>query len=338
MALMPLLASAQTTRTGALKDETMTLERAEKLVPRLPMHPQKSLIHSNAPVIDTLETSDPRVQMVIFEDHTWVYIKNGMEDTEIFQTRWDEKAVNPFHKTVADLPPKVTLFLVDSLSDFVVPHQTKVFSKFGRRRGRQHMGVDLPYPTGTPVHAAFDGKVRVSMYYKGFGNVIIIRHENGLETVYGHLSKRLKEPGDWVHAGDVIGLGGSTGRSTGPHLHFETRYQGLAFDPQWIIDFEKGKLRQSVFVLKKKYLDPNSQYVPESDDEEEEIYGEDERIQAEAERKAKELAAAQYYKIKSGDTLGAIAIRYHTSVNAICRLNGITPKTTLKIGRTIRVK
>ena len=157
------------------------------------------------------------------------------------------------------------------------------------------------------------------------------------------------KPGDWVTAGDVIGLGGSTGRSTGAHLHFETRYQGYAFDPQWLIDFESGILRHRLFVLKKRYLNAASRYVPESDEEDYLIMQEDSVAysaraaeiaarEAEEARKAAELAKAQYHKIKSGDTLGALAVKYHTTVKKICSLNGITPTATLRIGRSLRVR
>ena len=105
------------------------------------------------------------------------------------------------------------------------PYVGKVYSKFGYRRGRRHQGTDIPLKSGTPVAAAFDGRVRMSSYVSGYGNLVILRHENGLETFYGHLSKRQVSVGDWVRAGDIVGLGGSTGRSSGPHLHFETRYK-----------------------------------------------------------------------------------------------------------------
>ena len=177
------------------------------------------------------------------------------------------------------------------------------------------------------------------MYYKGYGNIIILRHENGLETFYGHMSKRNVEPGQWVHAGDVIGLGGSTGRSTGPHLHFETRYEGHCFDPERIVDFESGKLRRNVLVLKRSQLSTHSRYVPSKIDEEEEIYMTDEQVKAEEERIQAERNAMKYHTIRQGDTLGGIARKYGTSVSRICSLNNnLTPNTVLKLGRKIRVK
>ena len=159
---------------------------------------------------------------------------------------------------------------------------------------------------------------------------MIIRHENGLETFYGHLSERKVGENDWVNAGDVIGLGGSTGRSTGPHLHFETRYKGFAFDPQWLIDFKTGDLRHRLFVLKKKYFSPYSNYEQDFEDE---FKNEEDDRREEAER-----AAMRFHTVKSGDTLGRIAINNGTTVSAICKLNGIKPDTVLKIGRKLRVK
>ena len=199
------------------------------------------------------------------------------------------------------------------------------------------MGVDLPYPHGTPVKAAFDGRVRASLYYKGYGNLIVIRHENGLETVYGHLSRRDVKTGDWVRSGDVIGLGGSTGRSSGPHLHFETRYRGYAFDPQWIADFETGKLRKNVFVLRRSYLSASSHYVPESIDEEEDIYGGDEKIIEEEKRIAAEKAAMRYHTVKSGETVSGICVKEHVSQAKIKQLNPGMNLDRISIGQKIRV-
>lgn len=319
----------------------MTMKRAELLVPRPAKKPVKSLIPSEqAPAIDTLDTSDPRVKLVLRSDKTWEYVKDfsSISKDDVYAEAWNVNSVNPYKTPLADLPPRVTLWLVDSASAWKCPNQTAVFSKFGRRRGRQHMGVDLPLQTGTPVYAAFDGRVRFSSYNRGYGNVVIVRHPNGLETTYAHLSRRDVSAGDWVRAGDVVGLGGNTGRSTGPHLHFETRYMGYAFDPQWMIDFDRGELRSGVFVLRSKYLVPGSSYIPQSEEEEDEIYRTEEEERAEAARIAAELAAAKYHKLSSGETLSGLAVKYHTTVGEICRLNGITPKTTIKIGQTLRVR
>ena len=289
--------------------------------------------------VDTLDIQDGRLLLVLKDDHTWYYIKNFkmMEQDSTFVKDWVPNSTNPYRTPLDSLPLRNSICLVDSASSFVCPNQVKVFSRFGMRRGRRHQGVDLPLKTGTPVVTAFDGRVRASTYNSGYGNLVIIRHENGLETYYGHLSKREVEVGDWVRAGDEIGLGGSTGRSTGPHLHFETRYQGFAFDPEWIADYETGQLRKNVFVLRRSYLNANSHYTPESIDEEDEIYADQEKIVEEEKRIAAEQAAIRYYTVRDGDNLSKIAQRQGKSLNAILRLNpGINPDK-LSIGQRIRV-
>ena len=333
LALLPLMAGAQGRR--------LTIKEAESLIPREIRKPVKSMIPGEKHIShDTLDTSDPAIKLILCNDGTWHYARDirAMADSAVFRKAWKTGEINPYNTRLQDLPWRVTLCLADSASRFCCPRQIKVFSPFGWRRRRNHMGVDLPLPVGTPVYAAFDGRVRCSFYNRGYGNVVVVRHASGLETTYAHLSERKVAAGDYVCAGDVIGLGGSTGRSTGPHLHFETRYEGYAFDPQWLIDFETGTLRHGYFVLKRNHLSTTSKYYPESEAEEEEIYKTEEEERAEAERIAKEMAAAKYHTIQSGDTLLGLAAKYHTSVNAICKLNGITPTTTLKIGKKLRVK
>lgn len=317
-----------------------TKAQAELIIPRPLLQPVKSMIPSNAGAIDTLDTANPLVKLVLYSDNTWKYIKDGnqLKTEDYFTQNWDTNAMDPYGVSFSSLPDKVTLWLIDHPTDFCCPNQVKVFSKFGVRHKRRHQGCDLPLKTGDPVRAAFAGKVRISEYSRGYGNLIVIRHENGLETAYGHLSKRQVEVGSWVSAGDIIGLGGSTGRSSGPHLHFETRYKGYAFDPEWLIDFETGTLRSGVFTLNKRYLNEHSNYFPESEQEEEEILlAEVEDREAEA-KKAAEQAARQFHTIKSGDTLGALAVRYHTTVRQLCSWNGIKQTSTLRIGQRLRVK
>ena len=175
--------------------------------------------------------------------------------------------------------------------------------------------------------------MRISSYNKGgYGNLVIIRHDNGLETWHGHLSERMVKAGDTVHAGQIIGLGGDTGRSTGPHLHYEMRYSGQPFDPERLINFQTGELRRDLFLLKRSYFDVNSR-AGLQDFEDEELGDKEIAEEAKKQAAAKEI----YHKIKSGDTLGGLALRYGVSVDKICRLNGITRKTVLRIGRTLRI-
>ena len=287
-------------------------------------------------VIDTLTTDNDAVQVILYSDNSWKYIRNReiAKDSTIFEKYWDTTTLFPYREVdMSGMPKSVVIDLVDSLTCYHCPYQGTVHphGKYGPRRRRQHQGVDLPLKTGDPVYATFCGRVRISQYNKGgYGNLVIIRHDNGLETYYGHLSERMVEPGQWVEAGQIIGLGGSTGRSTGPHLHFETRYYGQSFDPERLIDFKNGTLSRETFLLKKSFF---SIYSNAGQDFEDEIANEEQD-----KKEAAEKAAMKYYKIRSGDTLGAIARRHGTTVANLCRLNGIKSTTILRIGRSLRVR
>lgn len=308
--------------------------KAVLTVPRPAFEPVKPLVANPSDPIDTLDTVNEYIKVLLYADNTWQYYKmpSYVALSGVFEEAWNTSKVNPYDVKQEDLPYSWSLWLVDSLSQYSCPFKGPLHSrgKFGIRRGRRHQGVDIPLKVGDPIYATFTGKVRYSKYSGGYGNVIIIRHENGIETFYAHLSKRNVQEGDWVNAGDVIGLGGNTGRSTGPHLHFETRYNGFAFDPQWLINFETGELRHRLFLLKKKYFSPYHCYEQDFEDE---WKNEEEDKKEEAER-----AAMRWHTIKSGDTLGALAIKYDTTISAICRLNNISSRTTLKIGRRLRVR
>jgi murein DD-endopeptidase MepM/ murein hydrolase activator NlpD len=284
-------------------------------------------------VIDTLPTENEALRIVLFNDNTWRYVlsENYKQDANVFSDHWNVESTHAYNDVeISSLPETVALQLVDSLKSYHHPFKGRISSRYGLRRGRPHQGVDLPLKVGDPVYATFDGKVRLSKAAGNYGNLVIIRHNNGLETYYAHLSSRSVEAGEWVVAGQQIGLGGSTGRSSGPHLHYEVRYRGQSFDPERIIDFSTGDLRRSELLLKRRYFSIYAKYEQDFDDELEA------EKQEEAERKA--AAAIQYHTIRSGDTLGALARKYGTTVTRICQLNGIKSTTILSIGRRLRVR
>ena len=279
---------------------------------RLRLRPTKieSIFDTNGlTVLDTLATENDAVQVILYSNNSWKYVLNRevAKDSTIFEKYWDTTTLFPYKEVdMSEMPKSVVIDLVDSLTSYHCPYQGSVHprGKYGPRRRRQHQGVDLPLKTGDPVYATFCGRVRISQYNRGgYGNLVIIRHDNGLETYYGHLSERLVEPDQWVEAGQIIGLGGSTGRSTGPHLHFETRYYGQSFDPERLIDFKNGTLSRETFLLKKSFF---SIYSNAGQDFEDEIANEEQD-----KKEAAEKAAMKYYKIRSGDTLGGIARDEH---------------------------
>lgn len=178
---------------------------------------------------------------------------------EVYGQFWESDLVNPYG-TVA-LPETKDI----DVSGYCHPVPGAVTSPYGYRRRfrRVHRGTDLRLSVGDTVRAAFDGKVRLTKYERrGYGYYVVMRHDNGMETVYGHLSRFLVKPDQWVKAGDPIALGGNTGRSTGPHLHFETRYMGVAINPAAIIDFENGVTHKDVFTFNKKEVDKSQNYKP----------------------------------------------------------------------------
>ena len=281
-----------------------------------------------------------------------------MDTDDIFGSFWDTTQVFAYKSVeLEDLPETQDIQLISEYKDFCPPYVGNIRSRYGTRGSRSHNGVDITLKTGDPVYAAFDGKVRYSRYnYGGFGNLVIIRHENGLETWYAHLSKRNVNVNDYVKAGDLIGLGGSTGRSTGPHLHFEVRYCDQTFDPERLFDFEFGELKYQTFALEKSYFSIRSRETDQLEDyddfdniaafveeEGDDLSPEDILAYISEEEKAKReeeyrKSLEVYHTIKSGDILGTIARKYGVTIDQICRLNNISRTTILYPNRTLRIK
>lgn len=242
---------------------------------------------------------------------------------------WDTTAANPYKFNESFKSDSVTIQLLSESEQFVVPFKGPLTSLFGWRKYRPHYGTDINLETGDTIMAAFDGMVRLAKVYYGYGNCVIIRHKNGLETVYAHLSKIKVETGQQVTAGTVIGLGGNTGHSYGSHLHFEIRYLGQALDTQDFIDYEKGCLKTNCFTLRK--CDVENKYD----------------LRALHTRHRSDVGMAKgknyggksgskSYKVRKGDTLSAIAKRRGTTVKALCKKNGLKPTSKLRIGQVLR--
>lgn len=229
-----------------------------------------------------------------------------------YYSLWDSWNINPYEVDPAKFADTVHLQLFDSIeaAGWSPPlDDTPITSNFGSRRFRWHYGTDLELDKGDSVRTMFDGIVRIKKYDpSGYGYYLLVRHKNGLETLYGHLSKQLVEVGDVVEAGEVIGLGGSTGRSSGPHLHFEFRYEGNPLNPEKIYDFEGNMLTMDSLSISPATF----AYV-------------------------KEARKIHFHRVRSGDTLSEISDRYGVSINQLCRLNGIRRSSVLRIGQRLRV-
>ena len=288
----------------------------------------------SAIVVDTLPTADKSLSIVLFNDNSWRYIRTAEieADSTAFTRHWDTEKISPYREVaLSSIPSAVPIRLVDSLRAYRYPIKGRITSRYGLRRKVNHNGIDIALKVGDTICSAFDGRVRFSKATEtGYGTLIIVRHDNGIETYHGHLSKRLVEAGERVVAGQPIALGGNSGRSTGPHIHFECRYMGQSFDPERIIDFRTGDLRRDHLLLKRSYFSIYSKYEQDWNGE---------KVLADADKKEAELSAERrYYKVRPGDYLGLIAKRNYTTVSAICRLNGIKADAVLPIGKVLRVK
>ena len=231
-------------------------------------------------------------------------------------------SLNPIRGASAVIPSRYEI----SLKEFVYPLDgiRRINSGYGYRRRfrRMHYGVDIDLNRGDTVRATFSGRVRlVDIDDRGYGKYVVIRHPNGLETLYGHLSKQLVKENTVVHAGDAIGLGGSTGRSTGPHLHYETRFMGIALNPQQLIDFASGAPRNEMYVYAKgrsTRSNSSSQYRASNTKTRDNSF--------------------KTYRVRKGDTLSHIAKKTGTSVAQIRRLNPKLRKSSMiRPGEVIRV-
>ncbi len=236
-----------------------------------------------------------------------------MEDhpaEDIYNKIWTSERLNPYQTPIDSLPDSTII----DVSGFVMPWEGYITSKFGPRKYRMHYGTDIKLQVGDTVRAAFNGQVRIVDYEpRGYGHYVVIRHDNGLETVYAHMTQPLCEINDRVFAGDIIGLGGNTGRSTGSHLHFEIRYLGNAIDTELLIDYNTHEMKDSTYLITKK-----------------QTFYHQKQIQS--------YSGAKYVTVRSGDSLSVIARRNGTTVSALCKLNGIKPTTVIRIGQRLRVR
>lgn len=223
---------------------------------------------------------------------------------------WNTKNPNCYSRSLAEGDSTVLLELINRNQEcgFHIPFDGVVTSRFGWRDGRNHNGIDIDLEVWEPVHSAFPGKVRFAGFAGGWGRLVIVRHFNGLETFYAHLHRFKVAVGDEVEAGSIVGLGGSSGHSTGSHLHFEVRYKGIPIDPSHLISWKENSLICDTLVLQKRRWSYAS--YP---------YG------------------TRMHTVARGDHLYGIAERYGTSIDRLCELNGISRRKYLRVGQQLLV-
>ncbi len=225
------------------------------------------------------------------------------------------------HRYDVELPEEYKI----DLRHFCMPTpSTRITSDYGYRASfrRQHKGLDIKVYIGDTIRSAFGGKVRIVDYERrGYGNYVVIRHPNGLETIYGHLSKHLVRENQIVEAGEPIGLGGNTGRSTGSHLHFETRFLGQAINPAEIFDFVAQDVTGDYYIFRSGKKGEEAEEVEET---------------VAARPRPVARPRSKVHRVKSGENLSVIAAKHGTTVAKLCKLNGLSRKSTLRPGQVIR--
>ena len=273
-----------------------------------------SIVSEDTSELDMGEQHLVEVSEEVLIDSTWIRIAG-------YYSIWDTRNINPYRMDGRQLKDTVDIRLYDPNSnrEYNMPlEKTPITSHFGRRGGRWHYGTDIDLDTGDSIYAAFDGVIRINKWDGGgYGNYIVVRHYNGLETLYGHMSKAIAQPGQFVKAGELIGLGGSTGRSSGPHLHYEVRYQGNPLDPEHIYDFPDYLLKGESFKITSAVFN---------------YYNRAKKGTVSGGRKT------QYHQIRKGDTLSGIAKKYGLSASKIAKLNGMSTRSTLRVGKRLRIR
>ena len=300
--------------------------------------------HSHASIPDTINVSYEVSEMDTLDGLIEEVTNDSLlsNDETFYHNIWNSTQIKYPLNT---LPPKdvtITIRLADAFDHpFVTPAIGKVISKFGRRGRRMHTGTDIKLNSGDTVRCAFDGKVRLAKRFSGYGNLVLVRHSNGLETLYGHLKTIKVNVNDTIKAGDLIGLGGRTGRATCDHLHFETRLFGEPFDSQKYIDFNNYALRSNHVYYKNKQLEihpDNFDRKPVVKDPPAVVQNTDlHQEKTSAQPKATAKAVPTKHVIRKGDNLWVIAKKYNTSVKKLCAANNITAQKTLKVGSVLRI-
>ena len=275
-----------------------------------------TLNNGNAEIVEMSEE--------VLIDSSWVKVAG-------YYSIWDTHSVNPYRVDGRSYRDSLKLKLTDLLRQRYAKMPlatTPVTSGFAFRGYRWHYGMDLDLETGDSVKSAFDGVVRISAWDGGgYGNYILVRHYNGLETIYGHLSKSLVSVGTFVKAGQLIGYGGSTGRSTGSHLHFEVRYQGNPINPALMYDFPDYKLRKDNFTITAALFNYYSRAIGR---------GRSRSRYSSSSGRPSRARQVVSHKVRSGDTMSEVAERYGVRVSTLKKLNpGVK---TLQPGRKLRIK
>ncbi len=240
---------------------------------------------------------------------------------------WDTTVYNPY-KTIAVTEFPINITFSDSTYASPVPHEKVITSRYGWRRGRPHKGIDIDLVTGDSVVSVLDGIVRFARYSRGHGKTVVVRHFNGLETTYAHLSHIAVKANDTLKKGQYLGKGGNTGRSTGSHLHLVTSYKGEYIHPEYLFNFDAtNTIRSQDLWVTHKWT--RTTYHSSRGLAKLSLFNTKEEALASLEKQRK------VYVVRKGDTLSRISKRNQTSIASICRTNKIKRTSTLRIGQKL---
>lgn len=254
---------------------------------------------------------------------------SGNNDKDWISDHWNTKVFNPYKNHTKEYPLQIKFD--DSTYASPIFGEKVVTSRYGWRNRRPHKGIDIDLVTGDEVMSMFDGVVRYVNYHSGHGKTVVVRHFNGLETVYAHLSQQAVKVNDTVRKGQVIGLGGTTGNARGSHLHLEVLYQGVQIHPEYLFDFsnEENKIRNDEIWVTRRWTTAY-RHNSKRKSKVELCTTEEEAIASRANEK-------KIYTVRRGDTLSRISNKYNVSIAKLCKDNSIRKTSTLRIGQKLIV-
>ena len=297
---------------------TFTFAQQDSIVNSIKIKLPKTSLFKKQSVVKEIE-----IPIVSKTDSTPKIIATAID---IKADHWDNNIYNPYRETVVQFP--LQLKFTDSVYSSPVSHTKVITSRYGWRKGRPHQGIDIDLVTGDSVVAILDGIVRFAKYSSGHGKTVVVRHYNGLETTYAHLSHIDVKPNDSISKGQFLGKGGNTGNSRGSHLHLVVSYKGEYIHPEYLFDFSpSNNIRAQEVWITQKWTHPrfhSSKRVSEVS-----------IITSEEDALASLIETKRIYVVKKGDTLYGISRRNNLSLDAICNANGISQKAPLKIGQKL---
>ena len=256
-------------------------------------------------------------------------VKDSLAIIDIKAEHWETTVFNPFKNIEIKFP--LQLAFTDSSYISPITRNKVVTSRYGWRKGRPHRGIDIDLITGDSILAMFDGIIRFAKYNTGHGRTVIVRHYNGLETVYAHLSRYAVKVNDTVKQGQLLGKGGTSGNARGSHLHLVINYKGIAINPEYLFDFNEGNTIRSKNIWVTNYWTRPYLHNSRRQSKRDILLTEDEAIASLKNQK-------RIYVVQRGDTLSKISLKNNVSIAAICKTNYIKRNAIIKIGQKLVIE